>query len=692
MQSLTDGGSAVSAPLPRTIGRTYRSFPASSRSSTLRMLSCIAAILAWNGAATADDVGFEMANIGNPNNPADPATGLGRVEHTFAISKRSVTIAEYVTFLNAVAKKDRHGLYNPLMASDPMIAGIRRDGPRGNYVYSAIEPSGAVQSAAATAGGRPVTYVSWFDAARFANWMSNGQPTGPQNGRTTENGAYDLRDDSDSECEGEVEDSDSEREGEDRDSEGHAVRINAINPNTGMKPFFYIPTENEWYKAAYYNPELNGGAGGYTLYATNSNSNPGNIAGSAANHVNYVAQGLFAMTQELSLDLNQNYLTNVGAFTSSPGPYGTYDMNGSVWELTDMDGSASLLRTIRGGGWTSYFSYLQSDYRLGSTAAGVSNNVGFRLAATNAHPSTINYQLRRIGNPRNKADNRTGFGRVQQTFWIGTYEVTIRQYCDFLNAVASQEDRYGLYDPAMFFVKNCAGIVQSGSPGAYTYTPLNNAGDSSQRPITYVSWFDVARFANWMSNGQPVGPQGPTTTEDGAYRLDGAVGGTAVRRNLVNPNVGGAPTFYLPTENQWYKAAYYSPTLDNGKGGYYRYATASDTAPSNRVGGEANMANFIDDYSGTYFYSVPQTRYIRLDQNYLFDVGAYTASPSYYGTFDQSGNSYNWNDLDGRSSPLRGLRGGFFFAGAPSVQSTTFSQATPGREEADTGFRLASPD
>ncbi len=91
-------------------------------------------------------------------------------------------------------------------------------------------------------------------------------------------------------------------------------------------------------------------------------------------------------------------------------------------------------------------------------------------------------------------------------------------------------------------------------------------------------------------------------------------------------------------------------------------------------------------------YSFPQTRSIRLDQNYLFDVGAYTASPSYYGTFDQRGNAYNWNDLDGRSSPLRGLRGGFFFAGAPSVQSTTFSQATPAREEADTGFRLASPD
>ena len=230
------------------------------------MLSCIAAILAWNGAATAHDVGFDMANIGNPNNPADPATGLGRVERTFAISKRSVTIAECVTFLNAVAKKDRHGLYNPLMASDPMIAGIRRDGPPGNDVYSAIEPSGAVQFAAATAGGRPVTYVNWFDVARFANWMSNGQPVGPQGPTTTEDGAYRL----------------------DGAVSGTAVPRNQVNPNVGGAPTFYLPTENQRYKAAYYSPTLDNGKGGYDRYATASDTAPSNRVGGEANMANFI--------------------------------------------------------------------------------------------------------------------------------------------------------------------------------------------------------------------------------------------------------------------------------------------------------------------------------------------------------------------------------------------------------------------
>lgn len=635
-----------------------------------KILSMAAALLAMQGSAHAGAaVSIEMVTVADPGNAADPATGFGSVAQSFAIARRGVTISDYVAFLNAVAKSDPHQLYSPMMATDLMVAGIRRDGASGSYVYTAIAPAGAVQNAAATAGGRPVTYVSWFDAARFANWMSNGQPSGPQSAATTENGAYDLT--------------------SRKAAQGLAARRNAINPNTRRKPTHYIPTENEWYKAAYYNPGLGGGAGGYRLYATDSDAAPGNLAGGAPNQANYVAQGLFAMTQQLSLDLSQNYLTDVGAYGGTRSPYGLYDMNGSVWELTDMDARAGIVRTIRGGGWTSYYSYLRSDYRLGNATSAASSNVGFRLAASGDHASGIGYRLTRIGNPGNRAD-WTGFGAVAQTFWIGTYEVTIGQYCDFLNAVAAS-DPYGLYDPAMGAVLNSAGIRRSGESGAYSYAPIDNAGDSAQRPVTYVSWFDAARFANWMANGQPAGPQGPSTTEDGAYSLSGATSGAAVPPNRVNPNRGGRPTFFLPSEDQWYKAAYYGPRLSGGRGGYYRYATASNSAPGNVPGAAANMANYIDDYSGTYFYAVPQQRYIDLGQNYLLDAGAYQGSPSHYGTFDQSGGVYNWNDLDGRDAPARGLRGGFFFAGAASIQSVTFAQVSPAREGADSGFRLAAP-
>jgi hypothetical protein len=109
------------------------------------------------------------------------------------------------------------------------------------------------------------------------------------------------------------------------------------------------------------------------------------------------------------------------------------------------------------------------------------------------------------------------------------------------------------------------------------------------------------------------------------------------------------------------------------------------------VGDEFNMANYIDDYSGSYFYCVPQARYIDPSQNYLTDVGAYSGSSSFYGTYDQNGLLYQWNDLDGTAGPSRGLRGGFYFAGPGAAQSLSFNQASPKREAGDTTIRLAAP-
>lgn len=339
-----------------------------------------------------------------------------------------------------------------------------------------------------------------------------------------------------------------------------------MNPNTGQAPGYYIPAENEWYKAAYYSPDLAGGAGDYWVYATQSITAPGNLVGSGPNQVNYVAQGLYAMTQQLSLDIQQNYLTAVGAFTRSRGPFGTFDMNGGVWEWDDMDGSASPNRIIRGGGWTSYDSYLQSDYRLGNAATSQSSNVGFRLASPHPPGDTGFYQLVKVGHPGNRAD-KTGYGRVDQPFWIGQFEVSIGQYTAFLNAVA-KSDAYGLYSPEMGGVLNSAGIQRSGESGQYHYAALNNGGDSAKRPITYVSWFDTARFANWLANGRPSGLQDSSTTENGAYPLLGRTSGLAVPVNHINPNTGAPPDFVMPTEDQWYKAAYYSPRLNGGRGAY----------------------------------------------------------------------------------------------------------------------------
>jgi formylglycine-generating enzyme required for sulfatase activity len=288
-----------------------------------------------------------------------------------------------------------------------------------------------------------------------------------------------------------------------------------------------------------------------------------------------------------------------------------------------------------------------------------------------------------VGNPRN-ANDTTGYGAVNYEYQIGKYDVTIGQYRAFLNAVA-RFDPFLLYNESMATNLNIAGISRSGSIGSYSYDVIG----SGNRPITYVSWFDAARFANWMANGQPTeyGAGSISTTEDGAYDLTLVSGGTAPARNTINPNTGLPPTFFIPTENEWYKAAYYSPNYgETGVPGYYDYATQSDSAPGNTIGPGTNQANY---YAGD--YAVTQSASYSASQNYLTDVGAFTNSASYYGTFDQSGNVYQWNDLDGTAGSSRGLRGGNWYNNAFDLSSSPRSTFVASYEDNDIGFRLASP-
>ena len=296
------------------------------------------------------------------------------------------------------------------------------------------------------------------------------------------------------------------------------------------------------------------------------------------------------------------------------------------------------------------------------------------LLSSPAGAEPINYTMVTVGNPGNANDTGgTQNGAVGYSYQIGTYDVTIGQYAAFLTAVAAT-DTYSLYNSSMGSDGNIKGIQQNGSSGSYTYSVIGSA----DRPITYVSWFDAARFANWMTNGQGSGG-----TETGAYTLGGATSG-----NAVAANPGAA--FRLPTNDEWYKAAYYDPTLSSGAGGYYAYATQSNLDPGNSVYDPAPQANYV--VGG--MYSVTQSSSYDSNQNYLTDVGAFSGSGSFYGTFDQSGNVYQWNDLDGLASSgsSRGLRGGGWDSDDPfGLSSSSSGSSAPSSGSSGIGFRLASP-
>ena len=253
-----------------------------------------------------------------------------------------------------------------------------------------------------------------------------------------------------------------------------------------------------------------------------------------------------------------------------------------------------------------------------------------------------------VGNAGNVADTADGdpytsgnqyYGAVANAYQIGKYEVTNAQYGAFLNAKGSTNSN-GIYNSSM----SSYGITQSGSSSSFIYSVTSGF---EQKPVVYVSWYDAARFANWMMNGQANGDM-----ETGAYTLSGTTG-------IILKNSGAS--VWLPSEDEWYKAAYYNAT------------------PTPSYSLCPNGQNTISTAGANYEIAVGSTTV----------VGTYSGDPSSYGTNDQGGNVWEWNDavISGSS---RGRRGGSFSNSELSLLSSTRSNGVPTAENGSIGFRVAS--
>jgi formylglycine-generating enzyme len=297
---------------------------------------------------------------------------------------------------------------------------------------------------------------------------------------------------------------------------------------------------------------------------------------------------------------------------------------------------------------------------------------GVVVAALVSVASGVDIETVAVGNVGNSADS-TGYGAVDYEYNIGKYEVSNAEYSEFLNAVATVGDPHRLYNNDMgsgwYDIGGIsrAGSGTSGNPWVYS-TRTNRAN----RPVNFVNWGNAARFANWLHNGQPSGAEDLNTTEDGAYYLDGAMSNA----ELLSVDREADWKWAVTSEDEWYKAAYY----DSGSGVYYNYPTGSDTPPRFEAPAGTDMTDGSANYSAAAYVD---TTY------YTTERGAYDAKPSDspYGTFDQGGNVWEWNEAIGTS--YRGLRGGSFDGGNSDLHATRRYIYGPPYTPHLIGFRVA---
>jgi formylglycine-generating enzyme required for sulfatase activity len=248
-----------------------------------------------------------------------------------------------------------------------------------------------------------------------------------------------------------------------------------------------------------------------------------------------------------------------------------------------------------------------------------------------------------IGNPNNAADT-TGSpnpaGSVAYTYNLGKYEVS-RDMITKANAAGS------------------LGIVMSDM--------TDYAGNGLLKPATGITYYEAAKYVNWLNT---------STGGTAAYKFDGSGtfqlwSSTDAGYNANNLFRNSLAKYWLPSSNEWYKAAYGSPN-----GTWFNYPTGSDSAPTAVASGTAANTAVYNGQSG------PAD---------ITSAGGLSA----YGTMGQGGNVAEWMEtaydgINNEAGESRVRRGGSFVNSSSILVASFRSFTDPAGESPYYGFRVAS--
>ncbi len=277
--------------------------------------------------------------------------------------------------------------------------------------------------------------------------------------------------------------------------------------------------------------------------------------------------------------------------------------------------------------------------------------------------------LTAVGVPGNAADPGNSRGAVARTYLVGRYEVTAGEYAAFLNAVDPQAaNALALWQPQM--ESSSAGgvlrVMSAPAGGRYQVKP-----GRTRFPANFVTYYAALRYCNWLHNGAVAGAD----TETGAYLLAGGTPEPANGDTILRET--GA-RFFLPTSDEWFKAAYFVNDLSfGGLGAYADYPNAANTINNLPPPGDSTSANYL---GGGFL-------------NTLRAGGEYAATRSAWGAFDMAGNVQEMMQVPFANSVLVLVAGGGYLdTDATRALRGNFGLEAVGRVDprADVGFRIAA--